>query len=142
MKKKILALVLAAIMVFACFSLCSFADETATAAPATATAEASTDDTASTGNWFTKYGIIIVYVVVLGGMFYFLIIRPNKKRKKEEEELKNSMCLGQDIVTIGGICGKIVSIKDDQITIQTSIDNTMIEVKNWAIKEVKKQETK
>lgn len=85
--------------------------------------------------------LIIVYVVVIGALFFFLIIWPQRKRKKEEEEMKNNICLGNDVVTIGGICGKIVNIKDDNITIQTSIDNSLVEVKNWAIREVKKEET-
>ena len=61
--------------------------------------------------------------------------------KKEEAEMKSSMTLGQKVVTIGGIVGTIVNIKDDNITIQTSIDNSFIEVKNWAIREVEKIET-
>ena len=85
--------------------------------------------------------VIAIYVVLLALMFYFLIIKPNKKRKKEEAEMKNSLCLGVEVVTIGGICGKIVNIKDDEITIQTSIDNTLITFKNWAIREIKKLET-
>ncbi len=88
------------------------------------------------GGWW----IILIYVAILGGMFYFLIIRPSKKRKKEEAELKSSITLGQEVVTIGGIVGTIVNIKDDNITIQTSLDNSLVEVKNWAIREVKKVE--
>ena len=102
------------------------------------TAAATSDTAAANGGsmWttFITFGVIIL-------IFYFLIIRPQRKRKKEEEEMKNSICLGQDVVTIGGICGKIVNIKDDNITIQTSIDNTLIEFKSWAIREVKKEET-
>ena len=46
--------------------------------------------------------------------------------------------LGDEITTIGGICGKIVNIKDDNITIESSIDRTLMEVKNWAVRDVKK----
>ncbi len=80
--------------------------------------------------------LIILYVVVLIAMFYFLIIRPQKKRKKEEENMRNNIIVGADVVTIGGICGKIVQIKDDTLTIQTSIDNTLVEFKNWAVREI------
>ena len=93
------------------------------------------------GGGFTQWIPILIYLVLIVAMFYFLIIRPQKKRRKEEENLKSSLILGQDVVTIGGVCGKIVNIKDDVITIQTSIDNTLIDFKNWAIREVKKQET-
>ncbi len=116
----------------------------ATANPAAATADPNaTPEPTNTnagcmggGGWW----IILVYVAILGAMFYFLIIRPSKKRKREEAEMKNSITLGQEVVTIGGIVGTIVNIKDDNITIQTSLDNSLVEVKNWAIREVKKTE--
>ncbi len=116
----------------------SFADGEPTAAPATPT-----EDPANALSWFQKipaWVLIVVYVVILGAMFYFLIIRPQRKRRKEEEEMKNSITLGQEVVTIGGIVGTIVNIKDDNITIQTSIDNSLVEVKNWAIREYSKTE--
>lgn len=126
----------------------SFADETAapaaSAEAAAATAGSPTADPGTatpTGCNQTSIILICVYVVILVAMFYFLIIRPQRKRKKEEAEMKNSMTLGQKVVTIGGIVGTIVNIKDDNITIQTSIDNSFIEVKNWAIREVEKIET-
>lgn len=103
--------------------------------------DAAGGDAAAPKGGFTQWIPIIIYLVLIVAMFYFLIIRPQKKRRKEEENLKSSLILGQDIVTIGGVCGKIVNIKDDVITIQTSIDNTLIDFKNWAIREVKKQET-
>ncbi|MBQ7445786.1 MAG: preprotein translocase subunit YajC [Clostridia bacterium] len=118
-------------------SIFAFADDSATAAPASATA-----DPNQQLSWFQKipaWVLIIVYVVILGAMFFFLIIRPQRKRKKEEEEMKNSITLGQEVVTIGGIVGTIVNIKDDNITLQTSIDNSLVEVKNWAIREYKKE---
>ena len=84
---------------------------------------------------------IILYVVFIVAIGYFLIFRPNKKRKKQEEKLRSSLMLGDQVVTIGGICGTIVNIKDDLITIESSIDKTLIEFKNWAIREIKKLET-
>ncbi|MBR5280732.1 MAG: preprotein translocase subunit YajC [Clostridia bacterium] len=84
---------------------------------------------------------IIIYVLFFIAIGYFLIFRPNKKRKEQEEKLRSSLMLGDQIVTIGGICGTIVNIKDDTITIETSLDRTLIEFKNWAIREVKKLET-
>ena len=69
---------------------------------------------------------------------YFLIYRPNKKRKKQEEELRNSITLGDEVTTIGGIVGKVVNIKDDNVTVETSIDKTLMEFKNWAIRDIKK----
>ena len=139
--KKILALMLALLVIMSCFTAVSFAEDgTAGETVAEAAAETEEDATATAKSW-KSYIWIAVYIVVLIAMFYFLIIRPQQKRKKEDEERKNSMCLGQEVVTIGGICGKIVNIKDDTITIQTSIDNTLMDFKDWAIREIKKQET-
>ena len=84
---------------------------------------------------------IIVYVLFFIAIGYFLIFRPNKKRKEQEEKLRSGLMLGDQVVTIGGVCGTIVNIKDDVITIETSLDRTLIEFKNWAIREVKKLET-
>lgn len=98
-------------------------------------------DTAAKAPGWTGWLTIGIYLVVIGLMFYFLIFRPQKKRRKEEENLKSSLVLGVDVVTIGGICGKVVNIKDDVITVQTSIDNTLIDFKNWAIREMVKKET-
>lgn len=117
--------------------IAAFAEEAAATAAAEATAEATTGTKTSGLN---QWVVIAIYVVILGALFYFLIFRPQKKRQKEEQELKSSLCLGQQITTIGGIVGTIVSIKDDEITIQTSIDNTLMTFKNWAIREIKKVE--
>ena len=84
---------------------------------------------------------IIIYLVVIVLLFYFMIIRPQKKRTKQEQELRDSITLGSEITTIGGIVGTVVNIKDDNITIETSIDKTLMEFKNWAIRDVKKLES-
>jgi len=81
---------------------------------------------------------IIIYLVVIVLLFYFMIIRPQKKRTKQEQELRDSIALGCEITTIGGIVGTVVNIKDDNITIETSIDKTLVEFKNWAVRDVKK----
>ncbi len=117
------------------FLMTAFGAIAAFAAEADATANTTAKQTA-----LPSWVVIIVYVVLLGALFYFLIFRPQKKRQKEEQELKSSLCLGQQITTIGGIVGTIVNIKDDEITVQTSIDNTLITFKNWAIREVQKVE--
>ena len=96
-------------------------------------------DTAGTGmgSWW-------IWIIIYGGMFavfYFLLIRPNKKKQKAEEALRSSIALGDEITTIGGICGKVVSIKDEEITIESSIDRTLVQFKKWAVRDVKKLET-
>ena len=78
------------------------------------------------------YSMIIILVVMVA-VFYFLIIRPEKKKKKEEEKLRNSLKIGDKITTIGGIVGKIVDLKDDNIVIETSMDRVRMELAKWSV---------
>lgn len=75
----------------------------------------------------------IIPMVILFAIFYFLMIRPENKRKKKVEEMRSGLKNGDDIVTIGGICGKIVSISGDNITFETGEDRVRIQVAKWAI---------
>lgn len=72
-------------------------------------------------------------LVAMVAIFYFMIIRPEKKKKKEEEQLKNSLKEGDKITTIGGIVGKIVEIKGDNIVIETSMDRVRMELAKWSV---------
>ena len=78
------------------------------------------------------YSMILILVVMVA-VFYFMIIRPEKKKKKEEENLRNSLKEGDKITTIGGIVGKIVDIKGDNIVIETSMDRVRMELTKWAV---------
>lgn len=78
----------------------------------------------------------VVPLIFLFGLMYFMMIRPQKKKEKKTKELLDSLQVGWSVVTIGGICGKIVNIKDDEITIESSIERTKILVKRWSVKEV------
>ena len=71
---------------------------------------------------------------VIGLIFYFMIMRPNKKRREAEEALRKNIEVGDEIVTIGGICGRVVSVKeDDVIVIETGADRTKLKMKSWCI---------
>ena len=85
--------------------------------------------TAATGDM----GGSILMIVAMLGIFYFMLIRPENKRKKEAEQTRNSVKTGDEIVTIGGICGKVVSVKDDKIVIETSADQVRVELMKWGI---------
>lgn len=78
------------------------------------------------------YSFIIILVAMIL-VFYFMIMRPEKKKKKEEEELRSSLKVGDKITTIGGIIGKIVDIKDDNIVIETSADRVRMELAKWSV---------
>ena len=62
----------------------------------------------------------ILMLVVLFALMYFLMIRPENKRKKQAQEMRDSLKKGDVITTIGGVVGKIVSVNNDTIVIETS----------------------
>ena len=71
--------------------------------------------------------------VVLIAVFYFLLIRPENKKKKALNEMWSALSVGDEVTTIGGIVGRVVHIKDDLITIETSEDRVRIQFARWAI---------
>ena len=75
----------------------------------------------------------IIMLAVMIGIMYFLIIRPESKRKKEAEAMRSSLKVGDEIITIGGITGKVVQVKDDKFVIETGADQVRIEFAKWAI---------
>jgi preprotein translocase subunit YajC len=75
----------------------------------------------------------IISIALLVVIFYFFLIRPEKKRKKKEQELRSSLGVGDEIVTIGGLVGKIVNITDDDVTFETGEDRVRIQIAKWAI---------
>ena len=76
--------------------------------------------------------LIVGYVLVFGVIIYFLMIRPERKRRKEEQKLRDNIQIGDEIMTIGGIHGKIVSIKEDTYVIET-IDHSKLMIAKNAI---------
>ncbi|MDP4180241.1 MAG: preprotein translocase subunit YajC [Bacillota bacterium] len=81
------------------------------------------------------YSTLIMFVPIIL-VFYFMIYMPQKKRDKKTREMLNALKVGDSIATVGGISGKIVNIKDDEITIETSIKKTEIVVMKWSVKEI------
>lgn len=76
---------------------------------------------------------MIIMMAVLFGAMYFFTIRPQKKQQKREQEIRENTQIGDEITTIGGICGKVVSVKDDTIVIETGSDRVKIKFKKYAI---------
>ena len=75
----------------------------------------------------------ILMIVIMLAVFYFLMIRPENKRKKEAEQMRAAVKCGDEITTIGGIMGTVVSVKDDKFVMETSADQVRIEFAKWAI---------
>ena len=76
---------------------------------------------------------MIIMMVVLVGLMYFMTIRPQKKRQKEEQEMRNALEIGDEIITIGGIVGKVVTIREEDLIIETGADRTKMRIMRWAV---------
>ena len=77
----------------------------------------------------------IVYLVVIVAVMYFLLIRPQRKKTKEEKKMRENLMVGDDIVTIGGIYGKVISLKEDTIVIESKSDHSKITIARWALQQ-------
>ena len=75
----------------------------------------------------------IVLLVLMFALLYFFMIRPENKRKKKAQEMRDSLKKGDTITTIGGIVGKIVTVNQDTIVIETSEDRVRMELTKWAV---------
>jgi len=81
---------------------------------------------------------LVLPLVLMFGLMYLIIIRPQKKKEKDLKKQVEAMAVGDNVVTIGGLVGKVVNIKDDEVTISTSVANTLVTFKKSAISTVKK----
>ena len=75
------------------------------------------------------FGPIVLMFVV----FYFMLIRPQKKRETEIQKMREAIEVGDEVVSIGGIIGRVVSIKEDTLVVETSGERTKIRMARWAI---------
>lgn len=75
----------------------------------------------------------IILMVVMFALMYFLMIRPQKKKQKEEQEMRDAIQIGDEITTIGGICGRVVTVKEDSLVIETGTDRNKMKITRWAI---------
>lgn len=105
---------------------------------------AATEAVAATGSMASTVVMLVMMLVV----FYFMLIRPENKRKKEAEQMRSAVKVGDKITTIGGICGTVVSVKEDKLVLETGADQVRIELAKWAMStnetatEAKKAEAK
>ncbi|MBP9989417.1 MAG: preprotein translocase subunit YajC [Ruminococcus sp.] len=76
---------------------------------------------------------MIIWIIAIIALMYFMMIRPQKKKQKEEESMRDNLQIGDEVTTIGGIIGKIVTVKDDSLIIETGADRNRMKVTRWAI---------
>ena len=64
---------------------------------------------------------------------YFMLIRPQKKREKELRDKRSAIEVGDEIITVGGIIGRVVTFKDETVVIETGTDRSKLRIARWAI---------
>ena len=94
--------------------------------------EATTPETSGLASLIMLLPMILVIVLM-----YFIMIRPQRKKQKEEQKMRNNLRVGDEITTIGGICGRVVNVKEDELLIETGADRNKMSIKKWAIQENK-----
>ena len=90
-----------------------------------------TEATGGGGTWITM-GLLLVVMVAM----FFFTSRSNKKQEKQAQNMRDSLTVGDEITTIGGIIGKIVSIKEETLVLETSHDRTRIRILKTAVSRV------
>ena len=83
------------------------------------------------GSWITM-GLLLVVMIAM----FFFTSRSNKKQERESQNMRDSLQIGDEITTIGGIIGKIVSIKEETLVLETSHDRTRIRILKTAVSRV------
>ena len=71
-------------------------------------------------------------------LLYFMIYRPQKKQEKKDAAMRNSLEIGDQVTTIGGVIGRVVAIKDDPFVLETGSDRVKIRFTKTAIGSVEK----
>jgi preprotein translocase subunit YajC len=80
----------------------------------------------------TQIGFLIFFIVIM----YLLLIRPQKKKEREIQAMRDALMVGDEIVTIGGIRGKIIKTREETVVIQVGADKVKFEVMRWGISKV------
>ena len=82
----------------------------------------------TTATMMSLLPLILIFVI-----FYFMLIRPQKKRDKETARMRANLEVGDESVTVGGIIGTVVVIKDDHLIIETGSDRSKVRITRWAV---------
>lgn len=94
------------------------------------TADAAAQNAGST-SMIMSVGMLAVMFIAM----YFLIIRPQKKKEKEEKKMRENLQVGDEVVTIGGIYGRVISLKEDTFVIESKSDHSKLTFARWALQQ-------
>lgn len=95
----------------------------------------SATETAGTEGGLMSMLVTFAPLVLLFILMYFMIIRPQRKKQKEEQKMRDSLQVGDEILTIGGIYGRVISLKEDAIVIESKSDHSKMTIARWALQQ-------
>ena len=78
---------------------------------------------------------MIIYLVVIFGAMYFMLIRPQRKKQKEEKKMRENLQVGDEVITIGGVHGRVISLKEDTFVVESKSDHTKLTFSRWALQQ-------
>ena len=93
--------------------------------------EGTTTTTGAAGSWLS----LLIFPLLLVIMYFFMI-RPQRKQEKEAAAMRNSLAVGDEVTTIGGIIGRVINVKDDTFVLETTRDRTRIRFERSAVKRI------
>ena len=79
--------------------------------------------------------VMVGWVAMMLVAMYFLMIRPQRKKQKEEKQMRENLQVGDEVVTIGGIYGRVISLKEDSMVIESKSDHSKLTVARWALQQ-------
>lgn len=91
-----------------------------------------------TQDTFLMLATNILPFAAIMGIMYFVLIRPQKARDKKLQDMRGSLEIGDSVTTVGGIIGRVITIKEDTVVIETGTDRSKLRLKRWAISDVEK----
>ncbi len=77
--------------------------------------------------------VLILFYVLIFGALYFFMLRPQKKKQKEEKKMRENLQVGDEVVTIGGVYGRVISLKEDTMVIESLSDHSKLTFARWAL---------
>ena len=86
-------------------------------------------------NGGTSLLVMLGWVAVMLVAMYFLMIRPQRKKQKEEKQMRENPQVGDEVVTIGGIYGRVISLKEDSMVIESKSDHSKLTIARWALQQ-------
>ncbi|MFI3210386.1 MAG: preprotein translocase subunit YajC [Peptostreptococcaceae bacterium] len=81
---------------------------------------------------------VIMWIVVFG-VFYFMLIKPQKKKEKEMQNMRDSVAVGDEVVTIGGMIARVAKVEEKTVILEIGPNRNKVPFEKWAIGTVNKK---